>query len=700
MVSRLLLGGLVAASALLAGCNAGGPSTSTTSSSGSSGGTTTTTSPGTITEVLSSSTVTSGAPVTVSATVRTGAGVAVPGTVVTFSTGALGALSSATALTNSSGVASVTLSPTTATAIGADTVVASATVGSTSVTASQSYQLTATTAAFSSFSSDTGTSTNDKLLAYGQAVLTVGLTGVSTSAPATVTLTSQCVAAGKATISPSSVSTTSTTLAFSYKDIGGCGSTLGADTVTATISGSGTSSTDQVYLTAPTPNNVTFSSATPSVIYLSGSGGTQSSIVKFRVVDTDNNPLPGQVVSFALTTSAGGLHINSTSQTSDADGYVTVTVNSGTVPTPVRVLATLNATGASTVSSQLAVATGLPTQLRFSLSQGTINIEGGTRDNTPNVYTVYAADRSGNPVPDGTAILFWAEGGQIQATASTSTTNGISSATAQFISQDPRPADGRVTILAYAIGEESFIDLNATNVYASNDPYQPLGDIVKDELFDNIFDPAHDETIPVSQAGATSGTSTCAADTATYPQFALDQTTPNLANSCAPSWSGHTYVRKAAETIFSTSYANPLWASTSGLTSSCSATPLHIYATSLDPTAHPFYSIANNADWYTGATSGGFSIIPADENVVRLNPMAAGTTLAISASDSAQLTIGLTSGTPVANSSEAQAANIAYKFLNGVTSAQATLTVTSPSGAATAVTFTLHSGSAPSTCGS
>lgn len=682
---------------VLAGCSAGGGSPGATSST--SGATTT----GTLTEAISSSTVTSASPATVSATVRTSTGAAVAGTVVTFTTGAIGSLSSTTALTNSSGVATVTLSPASSTSSGADTVVATATVGTASLTATQGYQLSATTAQFSSFVSNTGTSATDKLASYAQALLTVNLSGVSSAAPATLSLTSQCVAAGKATISPASVTNTSGTATFTYKDTGGCGSTLTTDTVTATISGSGTSSNDQIYLTPPTANSITFTSATPATIYLKGSGYTESSNVKFQIVDTDGNALPGQQVSLSLSTFAGGLQINqgtsAVTETSDASGYVSVIINSGTVPTPVRVVATLPS-GVSTVSSQLSVATGLPTQLHFSLAQGTFNIEGADIDGTPNTYTVRAADRSGNPVPDGTAVLFWAEGGQIQATATTATVDGVSSATAQFVSQAYKPADGRVTVLAYAIGEESFIDLNGTNVYQVGDPFQDLGDIVKSRLFDNIYDPANDETISLSLSGGAAGTSVCNNDTANYPQFAFDQYTPVKPQTCDGVWSGKTYVRKAAETVFSTSAANPLWASTAGLPSSCTATSqLYVAPQTIDTTGpHPFYPVASNPTWYTGASTGALSVVLADTNAIRLNPMAAGTTVSVTADDGTTLTIAITGGSPVASTTEATAFGISYKFAAGVTSAGATLNILSPSKLVTTVHFVLNSAATPSTC--
>ena len=112
------------------------------------------------------------------------------------------------------------------------------------------------------------------------------------------------------------------------------------------------------------------------------------------------------------------------------------------------------------MSSNLAVAVGLPSQLNFSLSQTTHNIEGYNRDGTPNGYHILAADRSGNPVPDGTTINYWAEGGQVAATSQTLLADRLARSTATFVSQAPRPLDGRVTIVAYALGDESFVDVN------------------------------------------------------------------------------------------------------------------------------------------------------------------------------------------------------------------------------------------------
>jgi hypothetical protein len=56
--------------------------------------------------------------------------------------------------------------------------------------------------------------------------------------------------------------------------------------------------------------------------------------------------------------------------------------------------------------------------------------------------------------------------------------------------------DGRVTVVAYALGEESFIDLNGNNVYDAGEPFQDLGNIFKDRNFDGVYDPTTDEFVP------------------------------------------------------------------------------------------------------------------------------------------------------------------------------------------------------------
>lgn len=703
MKKWLMWAALVGASVGLFGCSAGGGSQASSSGSGSgsgSGGSSTTT-VGSVALSLSTTTISSAAPATVTAKVLDSNSKAIAGAVVSFTVNsAVGSLSAKAALTDSSGIATVVLSPASASTTGADTITASTTVNSTTVTASAGYQLTATSAAFSSFTTVSGagggSAAGSALAAYGQTVLTASLTGVSVSAPVTLNLTSPCVALGKATISPATVTNTSGTATFTYKDSGGCGSTYSSDTVTATINGATTSTSSVVYLTPPTANSITFTSSSPNTIYLKGSGYTESATVKFQVVDTAGNALPGQSVKLNLSTFAGGLLLNQgtseVTQTSDANGYVSAIVNSGTVPTPVRVTATLPS-GTTAQSSDLTVAVGLPSQIHFSLSQTTINIEGAQYDGVPNTYTVYASDRSGNPVPDATSIVFWAEGGQIASTAST--VNG--SATAAFKSASPKPADGRVTVLAYAIGEESFIDNNGTNVYALGDPFQDLGDVVKSVNFDNNYSSANgDEVVALSGSGATSAALPCDPKGYNVGNFTIDPLTPTRPNTCDQAWSPKTYVRKAVETVFSTSAANPYWASNTG-PASCVATNLYPGPlTTTTPKA--YYSLATNANYYLGGAAGAFTIVAADANLTRLNPMPAGTTVSIASADGSVLTVSVTGGSPVPSSPTATGVSFVYKFLTSAASMGATITFTSPKGVVTPVPVTLYQAAAPSTC--
>jgi len=644
--------------------------------------TTTTTSP-TISVSLSNSTVTSASPATVSATVLSAAGAVIANQVVTFATtSSLGTFSSTTALTNSSGVASVVLYPTSSTTVGADTVTVSTTVGTTAISASTGFQLTATNVSISSFKSDIGTGT---LSAYGQTTLTVVTSGAASGSSVGVTLSSACVTAGKATLSATSASTTTGTVTFAYQDAG-CGATYTSDTLQATVTGSTTSTSLSMSIAAPTASSVTFVSASPSTIYLRGTGLTETSTVTFKVVDISGNALPNQPLSLVATTYTGGLTLDGVStaitKTSDANGKVTVIVNSGTVPTPVRVKATLVSSAITTTSSNLTITVGLPSQVNFSLSQTTLNIEGMTIDGTSNTYKIIASDRMGNPVPAGTTINFIASGSQIAGSSQIALdSNGNAVATSTLLSSEYRPSDGRITVLAYALGEESFNDANGNNIYDSGEDFQDLGDVFLSSAYLPTFDSTIDQRIAYTLGSAAQ---TCV--NASTTKLQLTVTTPSVTtfgglNRCDGVW-GQAYVRRAVQTVLSTSSARPLWPSAPSVTvtSGVCTTKTLKYDNAGDTAA--FYDINGAAVYALGtAASGTFSIVVADANDVRLNPMAAGTVISVSATTG--LTATVQSGTPVASTLEVTSTTIAYTFATGTTSGTITVSFKSPSGLTT-----------------
>lgn len=408
--------------------------------------------------------ISSTSPAKLTATLTNGSGAGVPNAIVTFSTDALfGAFSggSNTALTDASGVATVTLT-TPSTSGGASTVKASASVAGTAVTAELSYAIGTSNITLSAITVPAGT-----LSAYGTASVSVNVlnNGAPYNTPTTVKFSSACATNGKASLTPS-VTSVNGTASATYLD-NGCNNPTQGDTITATLL-NGFSVAGSLKVNTPSIGSIQFVSVTPSVIALKGTGGTgrsESARVTFRVVDSAGNPFgdPNTPVKFSLNTAQGGLALSSTSAPADpATGNVVTNVQAGTVSTSVRVTATITTGNGtlSTQSDQLVVSTGIPAQDSFSLGASAHNIEGWSIDGTTTTLTVRMADHFHNPVPDGTAVAFTSEGGVVL--PSCTTVGGVCSST--LTSQALRPSNGRVTVLARATGEETFTDLNGDGV--------------------------------------------------------------------------------------------------------------------------------------------------------------------------------------------------------------------------------------------
>lgn len=430
-----------------------------------------------------------------------------PGVAVVFSTNDKTATlvpASGTALTDSAGIARIGLAA--GTQAGGFTVTASsAAAGDTNAKATIDYAVSFPTLALGALAI-----TPSPLAAGGTASLVVTvLEGAQPFAPAQlVSFSSPCAATGKAIIS-SPVTTVAGVASTSYTDKG-CGA---ADTITATTSLGGVTVTQSGSITVlgAIAGQLAFVSALPQNISMKGTGGPgrqESSTITFKVLDRNGNPVAGAPVTFGLFGAAagaagtGGLTLNPASATSGADGTVTTTVFAGIVNTPVRVTATINGTSpaVTSTSDQLVISTGIPDQKSFSLSTATYNVEGanfdGCASNVGSTVSVFLADHFNNPVPDGTAVSFTAEGGAIDAScltglANTQLTNGSvisqkgipGSCSVRFCSANPRASDGRVTILAYALGEESFDDNpaipNGINRYDAGETFTDLCEPVR-----------------------------------------------------------------------------------------------------------------------------------------------------------------------------------------------------------------------------
>ncbi|MBH9552432.1 hypothetical protein [Inhella gelatinilytica] len=650
-------------------------------------------------------TVTSGSPATARAVLRTDGGAPVPGVVVSFSTLlGYGSFSAMTALTDANGAAAVQLRPATTSTSGADTVVARATLNGTALAANAGFQLTATNVAIGSVLVNPALPA--QVAAYGQAEVTVNLTGTVPAEPVVVSATSSCIGEGKATLLPATVSTTTGVARFTYRDAG-CGAVRTTDSLQISVAGTAANATATIGLTSPAVSAINFTSATPATIYLKGSGYTENSTVRFQVKDANGNGLPARCAQFELVSFAGGLLMEDGTapvrRKSDANGDFFLRINSGTVPTPVRVRATLvndandqcgggTVSNISTVSSGLSIAVGLPSQLNFSLSQQAINIEGYDRDGTSNTYTIIASDRLANPVPQDTAINFVAEGGgQIQPTGFIKVGgDGLARATVNYVSSEPRPRDGRITILAYALGEKSFLDLNGNNQFDTGEPFQDLGDVFIDRLFNVVytsgnqisagFNSTEDQLISLQLPNV--DYKSCEAPGSSLLWLSTSIPSLNTGSRCTASM--RAYVRRATQTILSTSAANPVWGtrlpqgSYVDAGSSCPVpiTRLTGYDGNEVPSTTTIFP-TGTTKLYGQGVAGGLSFLAADANAIAFNPMAAGTT--VTASGTEGLTVAVVGGSPVPSTGSPSGVYLSYKFdLSKADEGVATVTLRSP----------------------
>ncbi|REL25817.1 Ig-like protein, group 1 [Thalassotalea euphylliae] len=410
------------------------------------------------------------------------------GEIVSF-TADIGSLNTATALTDSQGEARVTLSS--GDQIGAGVVVAS--LGESSdVTPSQfNYEIIAADSVIIDEGIRIGHIDSNGTFNEGEILLgspnisaggTLGLTvdlvdsqGNRINTPTPVSFSSNCVQSSDATVD-ASVFTIKGTANATFEDLSCAGSAGTDDAIVASITVNGITSiaSGTLSIAGEQLGSIEFISATPTSIVLKGTGGQgqqETSTLTFSVKSALGNPLAQQTVAFSLDTEVGGMTLSPASGLTNSQGIVTVKVTAGTVPTAVRVSAksTMEIDSETievqTQSDLLSVNTGLPEQRSLTLSTDIRNPEANNISGVEARITARLADNFNNPVPDGTTVNFTTEGGTIQ--PSCTTTNGACSVT--WTSSEPRVPDHRITILATALGHETFFDTNGNNTFDEND---------------------------------------------------------------------------------------------------------------------------------------------------------------------------------------------------------------------------------------
>lgn len=491
--------------------------------------------------------------------------------------------SSSDKLTDANGQASFVLTSQSVSSNGAVEVSVTATSGPVSATNTLALQTVASNVVLGQVS--VAPSTVQK----GQSVvvnLPVSVNGASApSNSVSVDLTSTC-----GTVSPSSA------LVDGSGNVSAVIQTAKSGTCTVTASANG--ATDSVVgsydVINPPANSLQFINASPEIIYQKNSPGTTSSLVKFKLIDTVGNPVSARSVSATLTNTDGGVVFCGQGlgvpvvNVTDDKGEVLFSVCSGTLPTTLQVKASLQTVaGESAVdaaSNLLTVQTGLPSQRFFDISATKLNlyvgagavVEGGVQRGTTyfsgdkTSINVYLADRLANPVPDGTPVVFVAEGGQIINSSKAGASSCVlkdGGCTVTLIGQEHRPwgsgepgADprpGRVTVLAYADGEEAFADMNQNNRYDAGELFEDLGAPFIDNDENGVYSKnPYTQLIQGTQTieqkfplpTDVEGTSSCVVSNAS--NAFVDQGL-SVAGTCNNAWDGFTKVRRKIVIVFS-----------------------------------------------------------------------------------------------------------------------------------------------------
>lgn len=227
------------------------------------------------------------------------------------------------------------------------------------------------------------------------------------------------------------------------------------------------------------PEDLSISSSTPKPESLAPKNvqsdvrGSVSSVT-FTVLGGGGAEVRDQDVNFELqfegqsAVGEGAPKLEEASQTTTGSGEVTARVQAGTGNAIVRVVATLASDESiATASPPIAVNRSIPTQEAFSISVDDALPNAWDTDGVTSEITVRAADNWGNN--SGNAIInFVTNGGAIEGDC---VLDDSGQCTVTWRSQNPRPSDARVSIMARTVGEESFTDGDGDRQFSQTEPF-------------------------------------------------------------------------------------------------------------------------------------------------------------------------------------------------------------------------------------
>ncbi|MBI5179091.1 MAG: hypothetical protein HZA04_07510 [Nitrospinae bacterium] len=256
-----------------------------------------------------------------------------------------------------------------------------------------------------------------------------------------------------------------------------------AGTVSITATSGGDSAKLDILVSAPATGSIEFSSATPSIIGIKGSGSAETSLVSFLVKDTNGSAVvDGAAVDICLKGPSGGrlaasggeyvgdivtvmetftdsnsngcydageIYTDSNANgkydsplytsVSTSGGTASVVLHTGAVSGNVTLLATVVGKSLSTASSTISIGGGVLSDPHFTVgSSKLVLFDPSVGGITTATLSVYLADRFGNGnVLKGTTVSFYAEAGATEQSSVAVDDKGAGSVV--FRTQNPLP---------------------------------------------------------------------------------------------------------------------------------------------------------------------------------------------------------------------------------------------------------------------
>ncbi|MGO2386264.1 MAG: Ig-like domain-containing protein [Psychrobacter sp.] len=266
----------------------------------------------------------------------------------------------------------------------------------------------------------------------------------------------------------------------------------GSQTITATpANNTEQEKTRTVSIAGVAASSVVYTTAEKVQLGASNSGSSSSGQIEFTVY-ANGRPAANQDIEISKIETPPDFSfvaLNNQAPTtvaSDSQGKVIVNLYPGALPGPVEIKATLKSnTSIFALSKDVSVATGRATQNGVSISLSK-NVLANSVDGDTTTITARLVDRVGNPVPEGTVVSFISEGGGITPNCTTSE-KGI--CTVEFSTQNPRPVDNRVSVIAYVEGDKDYIDKDGDNQFSAGDIFtHNIGDFFRDDNENNKYD--------------------------------------------------------------------------------------------------------------------------------------------------------------------------------------------------------------------